>query len=393
LNDAPRPTGLSPEEKRALLARLLRERVDQETVFPLSHGQKALWVLHRLAPTSAAYNVAFTATLRSEVDVQRLRTSLATLVGRHEILRMTVDHRDGALVQRIAPRIDVALDEIDASPWTKDELREELSRSYRVPFDLEKGPVFRASLYHRTPTEHVLLLVVHHLAVDAWSIGLLVSEWMTTYAAERGGVSAHLAPLSARYADFVRWQEELLGGAGGAEMLSYWRGQLRSPLPSLQVPTDRARPPFPSFRGGTHGFRIDEATAGALRDLARSEGTTLFSVLLAAFDVLLFRYSGQDDILVGSPTAGRSRQDFEGLVGYFVNPVVLRADLSGDPTFVELVGRTRASVIGALRNADYPFPLVVQHLNPDRDPSRSPLFQAEFNLVKLQQLGVGQEAV
>jgi hypothetical protein len=256
---------------------------------------------------------------------------------------LTIDDQNGIPVQRIAPKVDAHLEEIDASAWSAEELRDRLGQSYRLPFDLEKGPVFRASLYRRSPTEHVLMLVVHHIAVDAWSIGLLVSEWTAAYAAERQDAPAPLAPLPAQYADFVRWQEELLRGPEGGEMLSYWRRQLRSPQPTLQIPTDRPRPPFPSFRGGTHEFRIDEATTGALRDLARSEGATLFTVLLAAFHVLLFRYSGQDDVLVGSPTAGRSRQDFEGVVGYFVNPVVLRADLSGDPTFTEMVGRTRVA--------------------------------------------------
>ena len=392
MSDASTPAPLSPEQKRALLARLLRERVDRETVFPLSHGQRALWLLYRLAPKSAAYNVAFAATLRPGLDVPSLRRSLATLVGRHDILRVTVEERDGVPMQRVAPRLEASLEEIDASAWGADELKRHLAESCRLPFDLEKGPVFRASLYHRSPTEHVVLLVVHHLAVDAWSIGLLVSEWMAAYAAEKEGTPSALEPPSASYADFVRWQEDLLGATEGSEMLAYWRQKLQSPLPALQIPTDHARPSFPSFRGGTHEFRIDEATTGALRDLARSEGTTLFSVLLAVFDVLLFRYSGQDDILVGSPTAGRSRQDFEGVVGYFVNPVVLRADLSGDPTFIDVVKRTRETVIAALKHADYPFPLVVQHLNPDRDVSRSPLFQAEFNLVKLRSLGVGEES-
>jgi len=379
--------GLSPEQKRSLLARLLEEKVEQASVFPLSHGQRALWVLYRLAPASPAYNVAFTARLRPSVEVPHLAKAYADLVQRHESLRITIEERAGVPVQRVARRVVAALEEIDAIAWSPDRLLEDLERSLRRPFDLEKGPVVRASLYHGRDGQ-VLLLAAHHIAVDAWSIGVLVSEWLALYDRARGAVAAPLAPLPASYADFVQWQESLLAGREGEEMLGYWRQRLRKPLPTIQLPTDKPRPSVASFRGRTCTFRIDEAVTTGLRELAHREGTTLFASLLSAFFVLLHRYSGQDDILVGCPTAGRSRGEFEGLVGYFVNPAVVRGDLSGRPTFVEFLGRVRQAVVEVLKNADYPFPLLVQQLNPERDPSRSPLFQVEFNLIKAQQLGL-----
>jgi len=380
--------GLAPDAKRNLLARLLREKAARAGDQPLSHGQRALWLLHEMAPESAAYNVAFTATIRSALDVAALKRALVALTQRHEMLRTTFGTRHGEPVQRIDPKLAVDIEEQDASAWTIEELEGRLAASYARPFDLERGPVIRVTVMHRSDAEHVLLVTVHHIAYDGWSIGLLAGELLALYGAERDHRAAPLAPLAARYADFVRWQNELLAGPDGEEMWAYWRNQLRGPLPTIQLPTDKPRPPSQSFRGRTYPFRIEEAMAARLRELARQQGATLYMVLFAALAALLHRYSGQDDILVGSPTAGRSRREFEGLIGYFVNPVVLRADLSGNPTFAEHLARVRTVVIEALKHADFPFPLLVQRLNPARDPGRSPLFQVEFNLVKLGQLGV-----
>ncbi len=380
--------GLDPDAKRELLTRLLREKAAQEAVQPLSHGQRALWLLHQMAPESAAYNVAFAARIRSALDVAALTRAFSGLTERHEMLRTTYGTRGGEHVQRIYPKLDLAIEEEDASGWTPEELKRRLAASYARPFDLERGPVIRANLFHQSAVEHVLLVTVHHISYDGWSFGLLVGDLMALYAAEREGRVAPLEPLPARYADFVRWQDELLAGAAGEEMWAYWQRQLRGPLPTIQLPSDKPRPSAQSFRGGTHPFRIEEPLATRLRELARQQGATLYMVLFAAFAALLHRYSGQEDILVGSATAGRSRREFERLMGYFVNPIVLRADLSGNPTFTEHVARVRAVVVDALNHADFPFPLLVQRLNPRRDPSRSPLFQVVFNLIKLGQSGV-----
>ena len=389
MTEPPRASqGLAPEAKRELLARLLREKAAREAIHPLSRGQAALWLLHQVAPDSAAYNVAFTATIRSAVDVTVLNRALARLTQRHEMLRTTYGEESGRPVQRINASADVTVEATEARTWTPDELQRRIAESYARPFDLERGPVVRVTLFHRALAEHVLLITNHHIAYDGSSIGILVAELLMLYAAERDGREPPLASLPARYADFVRWQENLLTGRAGPEMWAYWQRQLGGPLPTLELPTDRTRPSVQSFRGGTHAFRVEERLATRLRELARQQGATLYMVLFAAFAVLLHRYSGQEDILIGSPTAGRSLGEFEGLIGYFVNPVVLRADLSGNPTVTELLVRARTLVVEALKHADYPFPLLVQRLNPPRDPSRSTLFQVDFNFVKLGQLGV-----
>ena len=387
MSDASMPwEGMAPDAKRDLLARLLREKAHREAVEPLSHGQRALWMLHQLAPASAAYNVAFAARILSPLDVPAFSRALQGLKERHEMLRATYGTLRGEPVVRIPPGASAELEEEDARDWPEEALRQRLALSYARPFDLEHGPVLRASLFHRV-REDVLLITVHHIAYDGWSIGLLVNDLFSLYAAEREGRPPALSPLPARYADFVRWQNELLDSPRGEELWAFWRATLGGSLPVIQLPTDKPRPVAPTYRGGTHSFAIDADLAGRLRELARQQGATLYMVLLAAFTAVLHRHSGQEDILVGSPTAGRSRSEFEPLIGYFVNPVVLRTDLSSNPRFVDLVARVRTTVIDALKHADYPFPLLVQRLNPERDPSRSPVFQVEFNLFKLGQTG------
>lgn len=385
-NDPVRRGSLSREAKRELLAQLLRERSSEEPIYPLSYGQRALWLLNQVAPESAAYNVALSATIRSPLDVAALRRAFEALLQRHEVLRSTFEKRGDTLVQRVHSALEVVFEEADASDWTPQELSRRVEETYRRPFDLARGPAWRVGLFHRGVAEHAVLLTMHHIACDGWSIGIVLKDWLSLYASERAGTSPTLAPLPQRYADFVRWQDQMLKGQHGEEMWDYWQRQLAGPLPVLELPTDHPRPPSPTFRGATTWFRIESAMAESLRKLARDQGATLYVVLIAAFQVLLHRYSGQEDILVGSPTAGRSRSEFENLVGFFVNPVVLRANLAGDPTFAEYLGRVRQVVIDALKHADYPFPLLVQRLQPHRDLSRSPVFQVDFNLLKLSQL-------
>jgi len=379
--ESPAWEGLTPEAKRALLARMLRERAGEDRL-PLSYGQRALWWLYQTAPTSAAYNIAFAAIARGTLDVAALQHALVAVIERHEVLRATYDVRDGEPAYRIQPAAQTPLEVVDAAAWDPEELRARIGESCQRPFDLEHGPILRACLFSRSAAEHVVLLVVHHIAFDAVSLGVFLTEWTALYEAKRVGSPPALKPLSARYSDFVRWQQGLVSGPDGERMKTYWHDLLQPPLPVIELPVDRVRPRVQSFRGGTHAFSIDDTLATRLRALAREEGATLFMVLLAAFQVLLRRYTGQEDLLIGSFTAGRSHWDFEGIVGYFVNPVVMRGDLSGDPSFTELLGRTRRAVVGALAAADYPFPLLVQHLHPVRDPSRSPLFQVVFNLIR-----------
>jgi len=261
-----------------------------------------------------------------------------------------------------------------------------LKAAGELPFELERGAVARLSLFRRTAHEHVLLLSAHHIACDFWSLDVLVAKLRDSYVAEITGRQTDQRAPGSQYAGFVSWQSEMLGGAEGEAHWSYWQGQLSGELPVLNLPTDRPRPLTQTFCGTSHVFPLDENLAGRLKTLAQAEGATLFTLLLAAFQVLLHRYTGQTDILLGAPTAGRSRAEFADVVGYFVNPVALRADLTGNPSFRAYLARARRTVLSAMEHQDYPFPLLTERLQPARDPSRSPLFQVTFAWDKLQRL-------
>ena len=375
--------GLSSDEKRALLARLLQKKAAQSQPFhPLSDNQRGIWFLSEFAPGSSIYNVSFAGRIRSEMDIPAFRRAFQTLLDRHPSLRTTFAVRSGTPVQQIHEHEPVHLAEIDASSWDVDELHSRLDELTQRPFDLERGPVMRATLFTRSGCEHVLLLVIHHIVVDFWSLAVILNELGALYSAEKAGRPASLPLLELQYPDFVQWQADMLASPAGERLWEYWKDQLGGPLPVLDLPTDRPRPPIQSLRGAHHDFTVNEDLTRRLRALAKAEGTTLYTVLLAAFETMLYRHSGQEDILVASPMAGRSRAEFEGLVGFFANPVVLRADLSGNPTFRALLGQVRRTVLAALENQDYPTLRLVQRLRPPRDLSRSPLCQAMFVLDK-----------
>ncbi len=387
MNIPPGWESLGPEAKRELLAQLLRQKTDAR-IFPLSHGQEALWFLHQMAPESVSYNVAFTARIHSPLDVAALERAFAGVTARHEMLRVTFEAFGKEPVQRVHDDVPVRIERIDGRAWPTPELLRFLATDYQRPFDLEKGPLFRLTLVDEPDGGSVLMLVIHHIVFDGTSMGVLLHDWFALYAANVSGMPAALMPVAMRYSDFVAWQADWLKSAAGEEKWEYWQRKLKGPLPTVDLPLDHPRPAVQSFRGATHSFRIEAGIAKPLRDLARQRGATFYAVLLAAYQVFLNRYTQQDDIVVGSPTAGRSRAEFSGLIGYFVNPVVLRGDLSGDPTFLACIDRARTVVVEALKNADYSFPQLVKRLRPERDPGRSPLFQVEFNLVKTDQVGL-----
>ena len=381
---AARPTAdLSPNEKRALLAQLLRKKVSgSKSFYPLSDNQQGIWFLCQFAPESSIYNVSFAARIRSDVDIPAFRRAFQALVDRHPSLRTTIAVRSGKPVQQIHEHQTVHFEETDASTWRGDELQTRLVEETQRRFDLERGPVMRVSLFTRSAQEHILLLVIHHIVVDFWSLAVILNELGVLYPAEKAGRSAALPPLDLQYTDFVRWQTEMLASPAGERLWDYWKKQLAGPLPVLNLPTDRPRPPIQMFRGAQHDFILNEELARRLRALAKAEGATLYMVLLAAFELMLYYHSGQEDILVASPMVGRSRAEFEELVGFFANPVVLRANLSGNPTFRALLGRMRQTVLAALEHQDYPILRLVQRLRPPRDLSRSPLCQTMFVLDK-----------
>jgi amino acid adenylation domain-containing protein len=377
MSDAARKLAeLSPEARRALLASVVAKR-GQDTIAPLSHGQRALWFLHQLAPESVAYNVSLGWRIQSDVDAPALERALDALAQRHPALRSTCRIADGTPVQLVHARPAVPFTVMDATAWTDDDIRNAAVSASQQPFDLERGPVWRATFFTR-PHDHVLALAFHHIVYDDWSGQLIAAELPALYSTQLGRVTGSLPKPRAEFADYLRWQREVLEGPQGEQLWSYWQKALAGELPVLNLPTTRPRPAAQTFNGSSFMFSIDDELARGIQALARDHRTTPYVVALAAFGVLLHRLSGQDDILIGTPTAGRSRPEFADVVGYFVNPVVLRADLSGDPSFAQFLARAQNDVLGAMQHADFPFALLVERLQPDRDPARSPLFQVAF---------------
>jgi len=374
---------LSPGEKRALLAQLLRKQAsNSKLIYPLSYNQQGIWFLYQLAPENAVYNVNFAAHISSEVNVPALRRALQSLLDRHPSLRTTFPAHAGKPVQQVHEHLKVSFEEVDGSTWSGDELKARLLAEAYRPFDLERGPLLRVSLIRRSAREHILLLVVHHIAIDFWSLAILLDELGVLYPAESAGVKAHLPPLDLQYTDYVRWQAEMLAGPDGERLWAYWREQLAGDLPVLNLPTDRPRPAFPTYQGASHDFTMDAELSSGLKALAKAHGATLYMVLLAAFQVLLSYHSGQEDLLVGTPMVGRSRAEFEGIVGLFTNPAVLRANLCGNPAFAAFLGQVRHTVLSALEHQDYPTVLLVERLRPPRELSRPPPCQAMLVLDK-----------
>jgi amino acid adenylation domain-containing protein len=374
---------LSAQEKRTLLAQVLRRRASESrSLHALSDNQQGIWFLCQLAPESSIYNVSFAGRIRSGLDIPALRRAFQTLVDRHPSLRTTIAVQAGKPVQHVHEDQPVQFEAADAAVWREDELRQRLVEETQRPFDLERGPLMRVRLFSRSARDHILLLVIHHIVVDFWSLAVILNELGVLYPAETADRPAPLPPLDLQYTDFVRWQTRMLAGAAGERLWDYWKSQLAGPLPVLNLPTDRPRPAIQTFRGGLHDFPLSADLTGRLRAFAKAEGATLYMVLLAAFELVLHKHSGQDDILVASPMVGRSRAEFEGIVGFFANPVVLRANFSGIPTFRALLGQVRQTVLAALEHQDYPTLRLVQRLRPPRDLSRSPLCQAMFVLDK-----------
>ena len=381
--------------KRALLEKRLRggaagaQRLDTITprarrdYLPLSFSQQRLWFLEHLEPGLGFNHIHAAIRAEGELDTDALRRSLTEIVRRHESLRTNFRMVDGSPVQVVAPPREFPLPQTDLRHLRGREQEDEVERrdyeEAHLPFDLEHDPLFRGQLLVLGPTRHVLLLTMHHVISDGWSIGVMIRELGVLYEAFRAGRPSPLPELELQYTDFAAWQREYLSGAVLERQLDYWRKQLGG-VATLELQTDHPRPPVQSFRGRSHWFTVPRALTSGLHALAQREGATLFMVGLAAFDVLLSRYSGQDDVVVGTPIANRNRIEIEPLVGFFVNTLVMRTDLSGDPTFRELVRRVRETALGAYGHQDLPFEKLVDEVQPERDLSRNPLFQVMFAL-------------
>ncbi len=348
---------------------------------PLSYAQERLWILDRLEPGSTAYNMPTAVRLTGRLDLAALTGAIDGMVARHESLRTTFAVRDGKPVQRVAPPGPQPLPAIDLSGLTGARrgpaLDSVLAQLGACPFDLERGPLLRTTLVIEAADRAVLHSTMHHIVSDGWSMGIFVGEVCALYAARP------LPPLPIQYGDYAVWQRQWLSGGTRERQLAHWRERLAGAPPGLDLPLDRPRPAVRTFRGAHQDFRLAPKLVAGLRALGARAGGSLFMVLLAAFKVLLARTSGEDDVVVGTPIAGRTRAELEGLIGMFLNTLVLRTDLSGSPSFGELVDRVRRTALDAFSHQDVPFEMLIDELRPERDLSRTPFFQIFFNMLEL----------
>ncbi|HWS53679.1 MAG TPA: amino acid adenylation domain-containing protein [Pyrinomonadaceae bacterium] len=393
--DAPTLAGFAAQVERALGgAGLMGATADaaggrvgraaRPAELPLSSAQQRIWSSEQLGRGGSLYNITTAARLTGRLRVAALGQAIRELVRRHEPLRTVVKFERGRATQAVAEAGPLPLPCVDLGGLGEGARAAELFRLGREeakrPFDLGAAPLLRATLFRLGEGEHVVLLVTHHIASDAWSLGILLREVAALYAAYAEGRPSPLPELPIQYADYALWQRARMGGGLLDARLAYWRRRLGGPLPPLALPTDRARPERMTFRGARESFALPEELTARLKALSREAGATLFMTLLAGFKALLRRHTGQDDVIVGTPVAGRDCLEVEGLIGCFVNTLALRTDLSGDPTFRELLRRVRETTLGAYAHRDVPFERVVEELRPERDPSRTPLFQVTFGM-------------
>jgi amino acid adenylation domain-containing protein len=374
----------SPQESSGRLGELQRTTPasTNEGWYPLSHGQEALWFLWKLAPHCWAYNMVFPIGVRGELDVAALHRSLQKLTERHPLMRTEFKEESGKLFQRTIEQHRVQLEQVEAADWNASQVEEAIKERAYKPFNLEANALPRFTLLRRGPAHHVFIIVVHHITSDLSSLTVLMDELREVYAAEKAGAAWSLPPLPVSYEDYVRQERSLLQGETGERLCNHWQKELAGSLSVLDLPTDRLRPAMRSFRGGMISHRIDAALTRQLRQLARNEEASFFTTLLTAYVVLLHRYSNQDDIIVGTPTGGRKSAELGGLFGDLVNMAPLRIDLTGKPSFRQLLAQARARVRGIIEHQDFPFSLIVDRLQPVRDLSRSPIFQTTFVLQK-----------
>ncbi|HET6764008.1 MAG TPA: amino acid adenylation domain-containing protein, partial [Longimicrobiaceae bacterium] len=375
----------SAEEKRRRLAALLQKKVAEPRVHPTSFLQQRLWFLDLLEPGSPVYNVSTAIRLRGPLQPDALDRALGEVARRHEALRTSIRVQDGEAVQVVDPHPALRVEMEDLTAWTDaDEREEELQRRLSVlgaePFDLSRAPLFRARLYRESEESHVLAYTVHHAISDGWSLGMFSGELTTLYEAFRQGQPSPLPPVGLQYTDFARWQREQYDGGALADQLRFWTETLGGAPAATELPLDRPRPPTQDYAGAKLFAELGRELTDRVAALARREGATTYMALLAGFSALLHRYTGETDVVVGTPIAGRTRPELERVFGYFANTLALRTDLSADPTFRELVGRVRGVLLGAYANQDFPFEKLVDELKVERSTAYNPLFQVLFVL-------------
>ncbi|HEU4508042.1 MAG TPA: amino acid adenylation domain-containing protein [Pyrinomonadaceae bacterium] len=371
---------LREKRERAELQQSIPRRPQSDAPLPLSFAQQRLWFLDQLVPNSPAYNVPTSVRLSGPLNPDVLQQTFTELLRRHEILRTTFPMRDEQPHQLIAPPAPFHLPLMDLSQLPPDQREVDLQlladQEAQRPFDLERGPLLRAALVRLAGEDHALLFTTHHIVSDAWSISILIKELSTLYAAFAAGGQSPLPELPLQYADYALWQRERLSGEVLEAELDYWRNQLGDTVAVLDLPTDHPRPNVQTQNGARYGLGLSRRLSDGIKELTERSGTTLFMTMLAAFQALLSRYTGQEQIAIGTPIAGRNRAETEPLIGFFINTLVLRTDLSGDPSFMELLERVRLVALGAYAHQELPFEKLVEELQPERDTGRSPLFQA-----------------
>jgi hypothetical protein len=394
-----RISGLSAEKLELLMKRLEKKvapnfppqviprRPIRSPRAPLAYVQERMWVLYQLDPSSSAFNIPMAVRLEGKLNIAALKRALGALVRRHEVLRTTFDVTadGGQPFQSVhTPPSYWPLPLTDLGhlppPARNEEMRRLIAAEAARPFNLETGPTFRTALLRLGADEHVLLLSLHHIVADGWSLGILVRELTVLYESFVTDATSPLPALPIQYADFAVWQRQWLQGEVLKKQLDYWRPQFDDLPSALELPTDYPRRAVQSFRGGREFISLDEKLSKELKELGQREGATLFMTLLAAFQLLLHQYSGQDDIVVGSNIANRNRGSVEKLIGFFVNNIVLRTSLAGNPTFRELLARTRDVTFGAYAHQDVPFEMLLESIRPERREHLVPPFQVMFVL-------------
>ena len=360
------------------------EPVNRDGNIPLSFAQQRLWFLEQLQPGSFTYHIPTAVRLTGSLNIPLLEKSFNEIIDRHETLRTHFTTVNGEPVQIIDSTLNLSIPILNLEVFEGKEQESEVlklaTQEAKKPFNLAKDPLLRVTLLKLNPTDHVVLLTLHHIIADGWSMEILIKELTCLYEAFSNGQTSPLPPLPIQYGDFATWQRQRLQGEKLDQQLAYWKEQLQGSFPVLQLPTDFVRSRIQGFRGGNQTFSLSTQLTEQLKTLAQKEGVTLFMTLLAAFKVLLYRYSGQKDIIVGSPIANRNRTEIEGLIGFFVNTLVLRTNLTGNPSFQTLLNQVQKVTWGAYDHQDLPFEKLVEELHPERDLSYNPLFQVKFRL-------------
>jgi len=354
--------------------------VGRDGDLPLSFAQQRIWFLHQMDSQNPAYNESPTIRLTGSLNIEVLEQSLNAIIERHEILRTTFPMIDGKPIQKILPSLQINLLVVNLQDLPSNQIEEIIAQELQKPFDLTQAPLVRFTLLDLGQESYILVPVIHHIIIDGWSKGIFFKELSYFYQSFLSKTPVNLPQLPIQYADFAVWQRQWLQGEILENQLNYWQKQLADAPPLLELPTDQPRPSIPTFQGHTLNFQIDPDLTDKLKTLSQRSGVTLFMTLLATFTTLLFRYSHQEDILIGTPVANRNRQEIEPLMGFFVNTLVMRNSLQGNPTFWELLQQVRQSVLGAYANQDVPFEQVVDVLQIERSLSYNPLFQVMFAL-------------